>query len=284
MQTLIEVLLKTERFFRERGIDTPRLDAELLLCHALGLERVQLYLAHDRPLTDDELARLRPNVARRGKREPLAWIVGRQGFHAVDLEVGPGVLVPRPDTEALVEAALEWIPVSDAPQYVADVGSGSGAVGLALAHARKNLRVYAIDRAKAPLEYTRRNRDALGLADRVAILEGDLLAPVPASRPIDWVVSNPPYIPGREIDALMPEVSRWEPREALDGGVDGLDLVRRLLQQATERARQGLLVEIGAGQAPRVHELFERAGLVDVRRWRDLGGVERVIGGKRRPA
>lgn len=281
MITLVEVLQKTERFLRDKGVDTPRLEAELLLCHVLALTRVALYLAYDRPLTPEELDRLRPLVARRGKREPLAWILGSRGFHALDLKVVPGVLVPRPDTETLVEAALELIPPDADPVYVADVGAGTGAIGLAIAKARPGARIFAIDRSKVALECTRANRDALGLADRVAVLEGDLLAPIPANRPIDWVVSNPPYIPRADIDGLMPEVAKWEPREALDGGPDGLDVLRRLIPDAAKRVRRGVLVEIGFGQAARVVELFRAAGLTDLRTWNDLGGIARVIGGHR---
>lgn len=277
---LVDVLTRTEAWFRQRGIDSPRLDAELLLCHVLGMQRLQLYLVHDRPMSPAELEALRPLVKRRADREPLAWLVGSKGFHALDLAVGPGVLVPRPDTEALVEAALEWIPADADPVYVADIGSGSGAIGLAVAHARPGARVYAVDRSPEALACTRRNVAALSLGDRVAVLDGDLLAPIPASRPIDWVLSNPPYIPTGDIATLQPEVSRHEPRLALDGGPDGLDVYRRLLPVAAKRARKGVLVEVGHDQASRVLGLFRREGLVDLRTWDDLGGITRVVGGR----
>lgn len=278
--TLVEVLTRTEGWLRERGVDSPRLDAELLLGHVLGLERLQLYLAFDRPFTDAELDRLRPLVRRRGAREPMAWILGSRGFHAIDLEVRPGVLVPRPDTETLVEAALEHLPEGDGePIFVADVGCGTGAVGLALATARPRVRVYATDLSETARENTRANVAALGLTDRVAVLAGDLLDPIPASRPIDWVVSNPPYIPTGDLDGLMPEVSTHEPRLALDGGDDGLDIVRRLVAAASARARQGLFLEIGQGQAAATADLLREAGFEEVRTWTDLGGIERVVGG-----
>jgi release factor glutamine methyltransferase len=277
--SLVQVLTRTETWFRTKGVPSPRLDAELLLCHVLDMERVGLYLAHDRPLDEVELATLRPLVRRRGDREPLAWIVGSQGFHQIDLAVGAGVLVPRPDTETLVEAALGWIEDAD-PVYVADVGCGSGAVGLALAHARQGVRVFAIDIADAALETTRTNVAALQLQDRVAVLRGDLLDPIPENRIIDWVVSNPPYIPTSDIDALMPEVSQFEPRLALDGGGDGLQVIRRLITQARARARKGLLLEVGAGQAPLVADLLGIGGFTDVVTFNDLPGIERVVGGR----
>jgi len=278
---LVEVLLKTETFLRDRGIDTPRLDAELILADVLNIKRLQIYLEHDRPMAEDELARVRPLVARRGKREPLAWIIGSAGFHAIDLAIQPGVLVPRPDTETLVEAALEWIDADADPIYVADVGCGSGAVGLSIATARPASRIYATDVSPEAIATTKANVAALGLTDRVAVLTGDLLSPIPPQRPVHWVLSNPPYIPSGDIDALMPEVSRHEPRLALDGGRDGLDFYRRLVPLAGNRASHGLLVEVGIEQAGRVVDLFRRGGFVGVETWTDLGGIKRVVGGRK---
>lgn len=278
MITVVDTLKRTERWLAERGIPSPRLEAERLLAHALGVERLALYLDHARPLDDGELALLRPMVRRRGKREPLAWIVGTAGFHAVELAVGAGVLVPRPDTETLVEAALEWIGEDEDPVYVADVGCGSGALGLAIATARPGVRVYATDIADAPLQTTRANTASLGLEQRVAVLRGDLMDPIPQARPVDFVVSNPPYIPTADIDGLEPEVSQWEPREALDGGPDGLDVYRRLIGQAMRRARRGVLLEVGFDQAGLVSQLLRDAGSTDISTWSDLGGVTRVVG------
>ena len=280
MITLVEVLTKTERFLRERGIDAPRLEAELLLCHVLRVGRMQLYLSFDRPMSGPELEQLRSVVGRRGKREPLAYIRGQRDFHAIELKVEPGVLVPRADTETLVDAALEWIRESEEIAYIADIGCGSGCIGLAIAHSRPSVRVYATDRSPTALRVTRANRDALGLQDRVAVLEGDLLRAIPEQRPIDWVVSNPPYIPTAEIESLQPEVSNFEPREALDGGYDGLHVYRELIPAAALRARRGLLVEIGQHQAPRIIELFKLSKLEKIQTWNDLAGIVRVIGGR----
>lgn len=278
---LVDVLTRSEAWLRRRGVESPRLDAELLLAHVLGMERLQLYLAHDRPMSTDELDALRPLLARRGAREPMAWILGHAGFHAIDLEVHPGVLCPRPDTETLVDAALEWIPEDEDPVYVADVGAGTGAVGLAVAVARPGVRLYSIDVDPKALANTRANVARLGLERRVAVLEGDLLDPIPRSRPVDWVLSNPPYIPTRDIDGLMPEVSRHEPRLALDGGEDGMVVYKRLVPAAADRARRGLLLEVGADQAGRVADLVRAHGFDEVETWRDLSGVRRVVGGRR---
>jgi len=279
MLSLVDILTRTEGYLRERGIDSPRLEAELLLCHALKMERLQIYLAWDRPVSEAERATLRELVARRGKREPLAWITGSTGFHEIDLAVHVGVLVPRPDTETLVNAALEWIPKDLDPVYVADVGCGTGAIGLALAHARKGIRLWAIDVSPQAIANTRDNVERLGLQDRVAVRHGPYLDPIPANRPVEWVVSNPPYIPGRQIDGLMPEVSQWEPRLALDGGPDGLDPYRELIPRARKRASRGLLLEIGKGQGPRVMELMHRAGFTKLSTFPDLAGITRVVAG-----
>ena len=278
--SLIEVLKRTADWFGQRSIPAPQFEAEQILAHVLHIPRLHVYLQHDRPMEPAELQTLRELVARRGRREPLAWILGEQGFHEIDLGVGPGVLVPRPDTEAVVNAALEWLKDSKDPTYLADVGCGSGAIGLALAHVVPHLRVYATDIASAAIDTTRRNVAQLGLGDRVAVLQGDLLSAIPDDRPIDWVLSNPPYIPTDTIPTLQPEVSEWEPREALDGGKDGLDFYRKLIPLAATRASQGMIVEVGAGQAEQVQALFEQGGWTQVTVWQDLGSIERVVGGR----
>lgn len=282
MITLVEVLKKTETWFREKGIDSPRLEAELLLSHVTGLDRIKLYLNFDRPLTETELHGLRPLVARRAKREPMAWILGEKGFHNIDLSVHPGVFCPRPDTETLVNAALEWMRTDDEWLYVADVCCGTGAVGLALAHERPNIRTWSLDQSAEALTNTRENANRLGLKDRVAVLSSDLLERIPADRPVHWVVSNPPYIPSNDIPTLMPEVSHHEPKLALDGGADGLTVYRKLIPMAAKRASRGVLVEIGIHQGPSVIDLFRQSGLVEINTWKDLGGIVRVIGGKKR--
>ncbi|MEN0067561.1 MAG: peptide chain release factor N(5)-glutamine methyltransferase [Myxococcota bacterium] len=281
MIRLVDVLMRTETWFRRKGIASPRLEAELLLGHVLGVKRLQLYLMHDRPLGEGELEKLRPLVQRRGSREPLSWILGHREFHAIDLEIRPGVLDPRPDTETLVDAVLAKIPEQrEEPVYVADIGCGSGAIGLALAHARPCVRLYAVDVDETALALTKANIERLGLSQRAGVLRGDLLDAVPVKRPVDWVVSNPPYIPTGEIDGLMPEVAQHEPRRALDGGRDGLDVYRRLVPMAGARARVGLAVEVGHDQAARVMDLFRRSGLQELQTAADLGGIDRVVLGR----
>ena len=273
------MLQRTTQRFKERGIPSARLDAELLLAHVLHLDRVALYLNFDRPLTEDELAALRPLVRRRSAREPMAWILGSRDFWKIALRTPPGVLIPRGDTEILVEAALALLP-EDEERFVADIGSGTGAVGLSLAWARPKLKLYATDLSPEALAATKENAAALGVADRVAVLRGSFLDPIPPHRPIDLVVSNPPYIPTATIDGLAPEIRDHEPRLALDGGPDGLDLYRKLVPAAARRARQAVLVEVGDGQAEAVAALFRAAGLQQVRTHNDLSGTERVVEGR----
>ncbi len=281
MKTLGEVLQLGTDFLSEKGVESARLDCELLLGHTLGLTRVQVYLNHDRPLNSAELATLREGMRRRGEREPLAWILGKKEFYGRDFAVGPGVLVPRPDTETLIEVCLNLLPEAAEPvTYIADIGSGTGCIGLTLAAERPGLRVFSVDMSEEALRCTKANSTTLELNDRVAVLRGDLLAPIPAERAIDWVISNPPYIASAALQNLAPEVAQKEPRLALDGGTDGLDTYRRLLTQTRERARVGLVVEIGFDQGESVPELFERAGFVDVQVHQDLGKRPRVVSGR----
>ena len=278
MTTVVDVLKKTEAFFRARGIPSPRLDAELIVGHHLGLERVALYLQFDRPLSESELHPMRADVQRRADREPVAWILGTKGFWTLDLHSHKDVLVPRPDTETLVTAALDLVP-EDGPCFIADVGCGTGAVGLAILSERPQAKLFATDISDAALHCTKANVEALGINDRVAVLKGSLLEPVPESRPIDIVVSNPPYIPTAEIDGLSPEIAKHEPRLALDGGTDGLDVYRQLIPQAASRARTAVLVEHGDGQHDAIAEHMRSAGLRDISEHKDLTGTVRVVAG-----
>lgn len=272
MITLVEVLQRTTTFFEHKGIPTARLDAQLLLGHVLGLDRVKLYLNFDRPMAEPELETFRVLVRRRGEREPLAWLLGTKEFYGRPFTVGPGVLVPRPDTETLIERLLPEL--TGDPLYLADVGSGSGVIAITLALECPGLRVFAVEASPEAILYTRQNVERHGLKERVAVLLGRDLAPIPAARPLDWVVSNPPYIPSAALERLQPEVALREPRLALDGGGDGLDMYRRLIPLAQARARIGLAFEVGAGQADQVAALCGD-WLTSVHT--DLAGTPRVV-------
>jgi release factor glutamine methyltransferase len=278
MESLGRVLAMSAAFLAERGVASPKLDASLLAGHALGLSRMQVYLQTDRPLTPAELEAIRALLRRRAQREPLAHITGQREFMSLDFAVAPRLLVPRPDSELVVETMLARVPTErEEPLFVADIGCGTGCLGLSLAHARPCVRVYAVDASREAIACTRQNRDSLGLDERVALLLGDLLGPIPATRPIDWVISNPPYIPSAELEALEPEVARYEDRGALDGGPDGLDVIRRLLPQAAARARVGLVMEHAWHQGPQTVALALEAGFAVAETLRDLAGKDRCL-------
>ncbi|MDT8440228.1 MAG: peptide chain release factor N(5)-glutamine methyltransferase [Desulfuromonadales bacterium] len=275
--TVLRILKWTADYFGRSGIDSPRLDAELLLAAALDLDRVGLYLNYDRPLQESELDRYRAAVRRRIRQEPVAYILGRTEFWSLDLKVGPDVLIPRADTEVLVE---EILAVTSRPHMrLLDIGTGSGAIALAVAHERPDWRVTAIDLSPAALAIARGNADNLGLAGQITFAVADLAA-LPAG-PFDLLVSNPPYIPTGDWQTLMPDVRDHEPRLALDGGADGLTAYRLLAGQAPQLLAPGgwLLVEVGQGQAAAVAELFAAAGLDRVGVRDDYAGIARVVKG-----
>lgn len=286
--TVLRVLQwTTERFTRE-GLDSPRLDAEVLLAAALGMERIRLYVDYAKPLSSEELAPFRALVRRRLAGEPVAYVLGRKEFWSLELAVGPAVLVPRPDTELLVELGLAELKRLAGSEHdrattprVVDVGTGSGAVALALSRERPDARVIAVDISPQALAVARANAVRHDL--RVRFLRANLLAPfAPAS--LDLVVSNPPYIPHAEVAALPREIREHEPRLALDGGPDGLVLIRRLITQAARCLRPGaaLYFELASPQAAAAAQLCRAAGLIDVAIHRDLAGADRVVTGRRR--
>jgi release factor glutamine methyltransferase len=249
------------------GCDSPRLDAELLLAHVLGVDRAALITDPERGLEPDEARAFMDLAARRREREPVAYLLGSKGFRTIDLAVDARVLVPRPETEHVVEAAL-GLP---AGARVADVGTGSGAIALALKTERPDLEIVATELSPDALAVARANAARLGLD--VELLEGDLLDPV--AGPLDAVVSNPPYVAAGDV---LPRDVGHEPREALFGGEDGLDVIRRLVMAA--RGVPFLAMEVGAGQAHAVAELVGAEGWPDVSTVRDLAGIERVVVGR----
>jgi release factor glutamine methyltransferase len=279
--TILEVVRWTTGRFERHGLASARLDAELLAARAFGRSRVELYIHFDQPLSDGELGAYRAFVERRLAGEPVAYILGRKEFWSLDLEVGPAVLVPRPDTETIVEHALDFLGgLGDGRRRVADIGTGSGAIALALKHERPDDEVVAVDVSPDALAQARANAERLALPVTFAL--GDLIAPLANGERFDLVVSNPPYIPTADLDGLPAEV-RQEPRLALDGGDDGLELVRRLAGEAggVLVPGGGLAIEIGAGQAPAAMAILRQRGYTQVSSRADLAGIERVVFGQR---
>jgi len=275
--TVARLLEWTTGRFKERGIDSPRLEAEILLACALGIRRIDLYVRHDQIVDDAGRARFRDMVRRRQEGCPTAHIVGKKEFYSLDFAVSPATLIPRPDTELLVDEALRQAkPLTD--PLIADIGTGTGCVAVALAHRLPKARIVAVDISPEALETARGNATRLGVADRVDFRLGDLLAPLAGLRP-DLIVSNPPYIPTNYIAGLDPGVRDHEPALALDGGPDGLRVIERLAEQALSLLAPGgrLLVEIGAGQEEGARGVLTRAGFTVESVRKDGGGHPRVV-------
>ena len=265
------------------GVETPRVDAEWLLAGALGVTRGRLVTVVDQAMNEKTAERYQVWIERRAAREPLQHILGTQAFRDLMLRVGPDVLVPRPETELLASWAFELLPAPGTQPLVVDIGTGSGCIACALASERPDVRVVAVDASPAAVALARENVDALGLTDRVTVAVSDLfsgLAPLRA----DLIVSNPPYVPSGVIDTLAPEITAHEPRVALDGGPDGLSVIRRLVSEAPQWLQPDapLVFEtFGDEQAGHVVDLLCAAHFTDVSTRCDLAGINRFVCGRR---
>ncbi len=278
--TVLKMLSWMTDFFGEKGIDNPRLDAQLMLAQLLGLDRIGLYMQHDRPLDAAELDRLRPLVRRRGQREPLQYLLGETEFWSLPFKVSPAVLIPRADTEILVEEALKQAGERAEQGSVIDVGTGSGAIAVSLASELAEWRVTAFDISGDALAIAKANAELNHLSQRIDFCQGTL-AELPAEK-YDLIVSNPPYIDADEWTGLMPEVRDHEPKLALVAANNGLECYQLLAGQAARCLNPGgwLLVEIGYQQGDAVMQLFAAAGLKNVYLRQDYAGQPRVVGGQ----
>lgn len=274
--TIKKVLDWTKVFLADKGVENARLESEWMLASVTGLDRMGLYVNFDKPLTDAELAGFRGMVARRGKREPLQYILGSQEFCGLQFAVTPAVLIPRHDTAVLVEAALEK--AADA-QSVLDIGTGSGCIAVTLAKNLPGSAVTAVDISAEVLAIARLNAENNRVS--VEFAEGSIFEPV-ADRLFDLIVSNPPYIPTVDIAALQPEVGEFEPLRALDGGADGLDFYRMIVSHAPKHLNPGgwLILEVGINQSEPVRELLASTGFLSLFTSKDAGGIDRVVGGR----
>lgn len=279
--SVLEVVRWTTTYLEEKGIDSPRLDAELLVGSALGKDRVGLYLSYDQPLEQAELDTIRERVKRRALREPLQYILGQCEFWSLPFKVTPAVLIPRADTEVLVEEGLRILEQQSGA--VLDVGTGSGAVAVALAHTT-GVMVHAVDISSGALEIARVNAAHNEVEDLLTFAYTDLHTLNGDDQNMGGyrlLISNPPYITCAQMLELMPEVVQYEPALALDGGEDGLDAYRSLALQAEALLEPGgwLVVEVGMGQADAVEKIFSAAGLQQCFQRRDYAGIARVVGG-----
>ncbi len=284
--TIIKILPWTESYFKDHLVDSPRLTAEILLSFSLGIRRLDLYLQHDRPLEKKELSRFKALIRRRVAHEPVAYIIGEKGFYESDFQVQPGVLIPRPDTEVLVETAIDLLgPCEGRPmaKNVLELGVGSGAIVISLAKACPGHNYFGCDLSMVALETAIENAGKLS-ATPIRFFQGSWFDAVGPGKSFDLILSNPPYIPTRDIEALASEIKGHEPRLALDGGVDGLDSIRAILDCARGRLVPGgrILIEMGFDQKDAVASIgkaypeYESIDFI-----KDLAGHTRLVNAKR---
>lgn len=280
--TIQKLLNWVAEYLGRKGIDSPRLSAELLLSHVLAKKRIELYTQFDRRVAEDQLARLRELVKRAGQHEPVAYLVGKTEFYSLELNVTPDCMIPRPETELLVERAIEFLRVHSSPQIVCDLCTGGGCIAIAIAKNCPTARIIASDISDDALKVAAQNVQKHLLDKRVELLCGDLFEPVTARLPgdrFDLIVCNPPYVSAAEYEALAKNVRDFEPRLALFAGPDGLDIFRRVIQEAGGFLKPGgaLMLEIGFSQGRAIKELLEQTGtFAEIRFDKDLQNHDRI--------
>lgn len=273
--TIGELINLSAGYLENKGCSSPRLDAELLLGHVLGLDRLSLYLNLDKPLNNQEVEQYRNLIGQRGQRTPVAYLTGEREFYSLSLQVTPAVLIPRPETEFLVDKVLELLEPDQAVEIL-ELGTGSGAIALALAWQDPNISVTAVDFSKSALEVAKANAKRLEVDNQVKFIHSDLFQQVEGKFSI--ICSNPPYIPSETLPTLEPELG-IEPAMALDGGQDGLDFYERILNQASSFLEEPgfVVLEIGWDQAEQVRNLGEKNGFTWLETVADYGGKDRVV-------
>ncbi len=277
MLTLLEVLKRTTEYFRTRGIENPRLDAEWLLAHVLGLQRLHLYLQFERPMQERELEELRPLVRRRGAREPLQYVLGETGFFSLTIRTDRRALIPRPETERLVELTIDKVECP--PIRILDLGTGTGAILLSLLKHWPEAAGTAVDRSDAAMELARENADSLGMAGRAGFLCSDWYDALDDADPFDLIVSNPPYLSPEEWTTAEPEVKDFEPREALAAEESGRADLKTIIAGAPRHLKRGglLALETGIAQHDSLTEFARRRGFTSIESVRDHHGRDRYL-------
>ena len=278
--TIMKILNWTKQYFEAKGVENPRLDAEVLLCAVLKCQRITLYVDFERPLSEEELATYREYVRRRGNFEPLAYILGERAFMRNTFKVNKATLVPRPETELLVESLVRIAPLlkREGDVKILDIGTGSGAIIVSLLDYLPNAKGVGVDISVDALIVAKENSEKIGVTGRIGFVRSDVFSKLPLEKKFDIIVSNPPYIPAGDIAGLDKDVQQ-EPRGALDGGTDGLDFYRRITAEAMDHmAEEGVLAfEIGIGQAAAVQQLCLDAGFVKTAVRKDYAGIERMV-------
>lgn len=276
--TIMKILNWTKQYFTDKGVENPRLDAEVLLCAVLKCERITLYVDFDRPLTEAELAQFKQYVVRRAGHEPLAYILGEKGFMHNMFKVTPDTLVPRPETELLVESIVQAAEAVGGDVKILDIGTGSGAIIVSLLDCLPKAKGVGVDISVGALTVAKENAVNIGVAERAGFLRSDVFSALPLDKKFDIIVSNPPYIPAADIAGLAKDVQK-EPIGALDGGEDGLDFYRRITKEAPlHMVEDGLLAfEIGIYQGEAVAEMCRAAGFGATAIRKDYAGIERMV-------
>lgn len=278
--TIMKILNWTKQYFEAKGVENPRLDAEVLLCAVLKCQRITLYVDFERPLSEEELATYREYVRRRGNFEPLAYILGERAFMRNTFKVNKATLVPRPETELLVESLVRIAPLlkREGDVKILDIGTGSGAIIVSLLDYLPNAKGVGVDISVDALIVAKENSEKIGVTGRIGFVRSDVFSKLPLEKKFDIIVSNPPYIPAGDIAGLDKDVQQ-EPRGALDGGADGLDFYRSITAEAMDHmAEEGVLAfEIGIGQAAAVQQLCLDAGFVKTAVRKDYAGIERMV-------
>lgn len=285
--TIADLLSKSAAWLKDKGCTSPRLDAELLLAEVLGMSRVDLYVKFDQPLIPSEIDNYREFIRRRAEGEPVAYILGRAYFHNLAIKVNGSVLIPRPETEHLIEAAIVFLMEGDwpSPPEVLDLCTGSGAIAIAIAKGFPEADITASDASVEALALAAENATLTGVAPRIRFVQSDLFEDIDPVATYDLIVANPPYISAEEWETLPRDVREFEPREALYGGLDGLDFYRLLAEQAPQQLKPdgSLVLETGSTQAVAVSEILEATGhFKTVGVFQDYAGLDRVVAAQRR--
>ncbi len=281
--TIQKLLNWVTEYLTGKGVDSPRLSAELLLSHVTGLKRIELYTQFNQLVEKQQLDQLHSLVERAGKHEPVAYLVGRTEFYSIELNVTQDCMIPRPETELLVQRAIEFLRTRDGVQHVCDLCTGSGCIAVAIAKNFSNARIIATDICDAALSVAAGNVEKYRLKDRITLLAGDLFEPVIPQLDVgkfDLIVSNPPYVSGNEYEKLEKNVKDYEPRLALFAGIDGLDVYRRIIEKAGDYLKPGaaLMLEIGYAQGPAIKELLEQTVIfADIKIEKDFHNNDRIV-------